>query len=214
MKAGAARLGMAAVVVGAVFVAAAVRLVADGRSELGASDAAWKKGDGVGAAVHARMAARAYVPGAAHMDLAYEKLRDIAEMSERKGDEESALFAWRAILSAAAGSRPFAASSSETRAAAAASVARLSAALTASGRRSSSRPRATPEEPSLVADVVPRAGWGALLVGGAALFWGAGLRLTSRAWDSDGRIVPPHVRMAVAMASGGLLAWLAGLLLV
>ena len=215
MKAGpaAARLGVTALVLLALLAAASVRLVADGRAELAASEAAWKKGDGVGAAVHARNAARAYVPGAAHMELGYERLRGIAESSERRGDTESALFAWRAILSAATGSRPFSAASSEARAAAEAAVARLSAAVLASGRTPSAGRRATAAEATVAADVAPRLGWGALLLVGAGLWWGAGLRLTSRAWSSDGRVVPAQARIAAVMALAGFAAWLGGLLL-
>jgi hypothetical protein len=208
-----ARIGAAVVVVMAVLTAAGVHLVAEGRSELAASDAAWKKGDGIGAAVHARSAARAYVPGASHMDLGYERLRIVAQTSERKGDVEAALFAWRAFLSAATGSRPFGAARGEDRAAAEASVARLSAALSAAGRTPSGGRRAPAVESPVTAELVPRAGWGVLFLGGAALFFGAGARLASRGWGRDGRPVPAEVRVAVVMAVAGFAAWLACLLL-
>jgi hypothetical protein len=196
-----------------VLIAAGLRLVTEGRAELIASDAQWQKGDAIGAAVHARGAARAYVPGAEHMHLGYERLREIAETSERKGDVESALFAWRAISSAAIGSRPFAAASGDARARADASVARLSAAVLASGRPSLAGRRAAAADTSADVDLVPRAGWAVLLLGGAALWCGAGVRLAARGFGDDGRLVTAELRIAGAMASAGLLAWVVGLLL-
>lgn len=211
-RANAARIGAVAVALLTVLVAASVRLVGEGRSELAASDAAWKNGDALGAAVHARSAARAYVPGAAHVDGGYERLRQIAESSEQRGDVESALFAWRAILSAESAARPFSSPSTETHAAAEASIARLSAALITSARTSSTARRAVPEVTLSGANTVPRLGWAALLLAGAALLCAAALRLASRAWGSDGRVVRAEVRVAVVMALAGLVAWIAGLL--
>jgi hypothetical protein len=147
------------------------------------------------------------------MDLGYERLRRIAERSEQKGDVESALFAWRALLSADSSSRPYSAASSEARALAEASVARLSSALLASGRTPSTPRRPFAAESSAEARALPPVGWGALLLGGAALWFGAGVRLARRAWGNDGRLVPTEVRLAAVMGVAGLLAWVAGLLL-
>jgi hypothetical protein len=206
------RLGVGAVVAIAVLAIAGLRLVGEGRAALLASDAALSQGNVTGAVVHARHAARAYVPFAAHVEQGFLKLRDIALNSERRGDTEAALFAWRALLSAAAGTRPFGGVTDRARADAEASVARLSVELRALAR---SGPRVTrePEGESAfsAADVVPRIGWGALLLAGACLWWGAGLRLTSRGWGTDGRLVPGEVRIAGGMAFAGLIAWLTGL---
>jgi hypothetical protein len=207
----AARLGVAAVALSVVLAAGAVRMVSEGRSQLTESDAAWQKGDALGAAVHARSAARALVPGAAHMRLGYERLRQVAEVSERKGDVEAALFAWRAVLSADDASRPFSAASGEARALAEASVARLSAAPLASGRSPSAGRRALAPEIAVSA-ALPGVGWGALLLGGAALWCGAGARLAARGWGDDGRLVRAELRMAAVMALAGLVAWFVGLL--
>src|SRR5262249_25311969 len=84
--------------------AAAFRVVREGRPELAASEAAWAAGDLLAATVHARAAARAYVPFAPHVPLAYQRLRAVAQDCEARGDVESALFAWRAIRTAAIGS--------------------------------------------------------------------------------------------------------------
>jgi hypothetical protein len=216
-KGGAAtRLGVAAVVALAAFGAASMRLVMEARSALAASDAALTKGDAIAAAVHARDAARSYVPFATHMEQGLVKLRDIANKSERKGDAESALFAWRALLAAATSARPFSSDVTEMRAEAQTSIARLSAAMESSASARSGAARGTSTSPpgtdDSVAEVPPLA-WGALLVIGALMWWGAGLRLTSRGWGSDGRLVPREVRIAAVMALAGLLAWVSALLL-
>jgi hypothetical protein len=208
------RLGIAAVVVVAVLGSASVRLVGEGRASLAASDAALAERNFMAAAVHARAAARAYVPWAAHMQRGVLTLGDIAETSERRGDTEAALFAWRALLSAATVTRPFSPVGDKVRADAEASIARLSAEMMTRVRAESRGDRARAAESSITtAAVVPKGGWGALLLAGACLWWSAGRRLTSRGWGSDGRLVPKEIRVGVGMALVGLLGWLTALLL-
>jgi hypothetical protein len=50
---------------------------------------------------HARRAATSYVPGAAHLDLAYSRMRAIAVGAERSREPELALLAWRAVRTSA-----------------------------------------------------------------------------------------------------------------
>jgi hypothetical protein len=211
----AGRLGVGAVVTALILLFAGVRLVGDGRAALTASDAAFARGDVALAVVHARAAARAYVPFAVHMEQGLFKLREIAKKSERAGDTEAALFAWRAVLSVAASTRPFGAVTEKERAEAEAAVARLSAEMRSSARAG---PRARPEGDAETAltggDSVPRLGWAALLLTGAALWLAAGRRLTSRGWGTDGRLAAREVGAAGAMALAGLVAWLTGLWLV
>jgi hypothetical protein len=146
------------------------------------------------------------------MEQGFLKLRDIALKSERTGDTEAALFAWRALLSAAAGTRPFCGITDQARADAEASVARLSAELRALARRGPGVTREPSAESAFSAtDAVPRIGWSALLLTGACLWWGAGLRLTSRGWATDGRLAAREVRAAGGMAFAGLIAWLTAL---
>jgi hypothetical protein len=206
------RLGLGAVVAIAVLAMAGLRLVGEGRAGLAASDAAFSQGDVMAAVIHARDAARAYVPFAAHTEQGFLKLRDIALKTERRGDTEAALFAWRALLSAAAGTRPFSGVTDQARADAEASVARLSAELRALAQGGRGVPQEADARSALrAADVVPRIGWGALLLTGACLWWGAGVRLTSRGWGTDDRLAPREVRVAGGMAFAGLIAWLLGL---
>jgi hypothetical protein len=188
--------------------AAAFRVVAEGRSELAASDAAWASGDALGATVHARAAARAYVPFAPHVQLAYRRLRTVAQDCEARGDVESALFAWRAIRAAAIGSRSILTSHARQRAAADAAILRLAVAP----RSSSPGSRADVEAarsyaPALAGETPPRAPWGVLLVVGALLWAAAGVRLTSRGWDDEGRFVAAAARAPLFLAAAGLAAW-------
>src|SRR6185436_8253579 len=117
---------------------AALRVATVGRAELLASDNAWSAGDASEATVHARRAASAFVPGAAHVPRAYRKLREIAEQSEARGDPEAALFAWRAIRAAAIGSRSWLTAHDGERASADAAISRISAAIRAASARPTS----------------------------------------------------------------------------
>jgi hypothetical protein len=204
----AARLALLLVAAGSLLVPAAMHLTALGRAELAACDLALSQNDVVSAAAHARQAARAYVPGALFTARAYGRLREIAEMSERKGDIESALFAWRAMLSAAAGVRPFtppcdACQRAET------SVARLTAALVrASARPAPASRRAVRAENAADASIeLPGAMSSVLVVAGAILTWGAGLRLARVVEGRRGRAT---VRAAASLALAGVAVWVAG----
>jgi len=83
----------------------AFRAVQRGERELGASERAFDAGQVEQALEHARRAAAAYVPGAEHVDRAYERLRAIARGAERARDPELARVAWAAVRGAAWESR-------------------------------------------------------------------------------------------------------------
>jgi hypothetical protein len=183
--------------------AAGWRLSSLARAELAASDDAWRRGDAAAATVHARGAARAWVPGADHMERAYARLREVATTSERQGDTAAALFAWRAALSARAASRPFS-TCGETCEAAPIAIGRLAAAG-ASARAPSIDPRPR-IVPAVAVDVVPPAHWGAVIVVAAGLMIAAGYRL-ARAFASGAGPVRGEVRAAVALGGAGLAAW-------
>ena len=76
-----------------------------GARELSASDRAFDAGRLELAVQHARRAASAYVPGAAHVEHGYERLRAVARGAERARDVELARAAWRAVRAAATESR-------------------------------------------------------------------------------------------------------------
>ena len=183
-----------------VVAAAAVRIASEGRTELAASDEALGRGDVLGATVHARTAARAYLPFAPHVALAYSRLRSIARDEEGKGDLGAALFAWRSIRAAAIGSRsPWIAHDRERQSAETA-IARLAAPGAAPARDTGSG-----RHPVLEGDAPPHTGWAMLLLAGGGLWIAAGFRATSRAWS---RGMPE--RLSLAMAAGGLVTlWVA-----
>ena len=79
----------------------AFRTVQRGEAELAASERAFDAGRVELALQHARQAAAAYVPGAHHVDDAYERLRAIARGAELARDPELARVAWSAVRSAA-----------------------------------------------------------------------------------------------------------------
>jgi hypothetical protein len=191
-------------------VSASLHLASQGHAELAACDDALRRNDSVAAAVHARHAARADVPFVSYPARAYQRLREIAEMSERKGDIESALFAWRAMTSAAAGERPFDPPCEDGCQRAEASVARLTAALVRVSARTSpaGRRAANLEDPPPAPLRLPGAASGALVVAGAALTWAAGVRM-ARALDARSRAAP--ARAAAGLALAGLVVWVAGL---
>jgi hypothetical protein len=195
---------------GALVGASAVRVVSEGRAELARSETAWESGDVAGATVHARAAARAYVPFASHVDLAYARLRTIARAGEGRGDVESALFAWRAIRAAANGSRSFLTAHARQRDAADTAISRLSA-----------RSRAVPTTPAGGDDdgtkmasraESTRPSWGALLLVGAALWVGAGFRIASPR-SAERKFELRELRVPIVLASAGLvISWIALLL--
>ena len=79
----------------------AFRTVQRGELELAASERAFDAGQVELALQHARRAALAYVPGAPHVDDAYERLRAIARGAELARDPELARLAWSAVRGAA-----------------------------------------------------------------------------------------------------------------
>jgi len=99
------RLGLASVLVLVVFALATLRTLWRGDAEMAASDRAFDQGETALALRHARRAATAYVPGAAHVDAAYARLQALALGAERARDAALAAAAWRAQRSAALESR-------------------------------------------------------------------------------------------------------------
>lgn len=81
----------------ALLVVAGVSLTRRGRAEMDKSDAAFHAGDVRAAAVHAKAAALAYVPGSEHVLLAYERLEAVAKGAESKGDLQVARWAWETL---------------------------------------------------------------------------------------------------------------------
>jgi hypothetical protein len=88
-----------------VFALVAYRVSERGAQELAESERAFDSGR-LGVAVeHARRAATAYVPGAPHVRLAFERLAAVGRGAERTRDLELARRAWRSARAAAIESR-------------------------------------------------------------------------------------------------------------
>jgi len=86
-----------------VVIAAWTSRVSEGRRSLEACDAATKHGDHVEAIVFARAAAEARCPWCQAPELGYARLYAIANDGEARGDDATAVAAWRAVRSAALG---------------------------------------------------------------------------------------------------------------
>lgn len=88
-----------------LFALVTLRTSSRGQTELAASDRAFDAGQLELAVRYARRAAAAYVPGAAHVDAAYARLRAVAVGAERARELELAARAWQAVRAAALESR-------------------------------------------------------------------------------------------------------------
>jgi len=80
---------------------ATLRAVLDGEREIAASDAAFDANDLHGAIQHARRAASAYAPRAAHVERGYARLLAVARGAEATGQPDVAMLAWQAERAAA-----------------------------------------------------------------------------------------------------------------
>jgi hypothetical protein len=166
----------------------AFRTVQRGEHELVASERAFDAGQVELALEHARRAAAAYVPGAEHVDRAYERLRAIARGAERARDPELARVAWAAVRGAAWESRHIWQPRTAELAEADAELARLAGALPAA---------------SIAAR--PSVAWVLALAGGAAcavlgLWWLFGRERSVRPSG-------PGVRVAALSCLLGAAAW-------
>ncbi len=93
-----ASLGLVAFVL--FFVVSGLSLVSRGQEEMSLSDQAFDDGDLRKSIFHARKAALAFVPGAPHVQQAYERLEAIGRGAEAQGDEALARIAWEALRGA------------------------------------------------------------------------------------------------------------------
>ena len=88
------------VLAAAVFVAAWIGRVSEGRKSLAEADAALIRGDRIDAIVFARAAAEARCPLCSAPAAGFAKLESIAHDAEAKSDDATSLTAWRAVRSA------------------------------------------------------------------------------------------------------------------
>jgi hypothetical protein len=181
--------------------------VAQGEDEMTQSDAAFNRGDVRLAAHHARRAAVSYAPGAPHVRAAFQRLEAVARGAEANGEHDVALFAWRAMRSAALETqhvtRPFEAELMLANQA----LARLQvSAATPTTTREAVRLGKIAER-DLERDRTPRASWIALLtlgflaaLGGLGWFSVQGVR-------ADGAIRWSVAKWGASLAILGALCW-------
>lgn len=91
-------LGLLAFVV--LVVVSGVTLTSRGKEEMQRSDGAFHDGDLRTAIFHAKKAALSFVPGADHVERAYQRLEAIGRGAEAQGNEELARIAWEALRGA------------------------------------------------------------------------------------------------------------------
>jgi hypothetical protein len=103
VKTRAARTSLVVAVALVVIVTAWITRASEGRRALDASDSAMARGDRVEAIVLARAAAEARCPLCGAPELGYARLYAIAKDAEMRGDDASAVAAWRAVRAATLG---------------------------------------------------------------------------------------------------------------
>jgi len=183
-----------------------IRVVLEGRSALADGDEALankRPGDAISGW---EAAARWYLPGAPHVDEAYDRLLEFARTHK-------SLTAWRAVRSAARATRslwtPHAAHLAEANAA----IAGLSADDPDAARASSNdRPtRLAWHQDRLADDPRPSPGAAALAIAGI-LCWLVGIGvLVRRGVDARGRLARRPVLVGLAITVMGVVGWAAGL---
>jgi hypothetical protein len=197
-------------VLAGVVAATWVRVVLDGRAELADGDVALAANDVPGALVHLRRAAAAYAPFASHVEVAYDRMRGLAQKAEGRGDYDVALASWRAVRAGSIGSRSILRPGRKQRLEADLAIARIVAAASepaGRGGRSATdlgaaeRRLLAPDPPPFVPWVLVRVV--AVLAGVAAVAWMSRERL------ARGRLLLPLILLGSAMAVFVLGFWAA-----
>lgn len=206
---------IALVIVLAVIGALATRVFVDGRAALAEGDAAVTASDLPTAIARWRRAARWYAPLAPHVEGAYQRLGALATEAEARGDEVTALEAWRAIRSSILAtrwvviSRPALLERANGRIAAL--MARAEGAAADPGKTEPER--AAWHLALLARDEAPSVPWTLLALAGLALWIGGGVHLAWRGFTADDRLdLRPAVRAGLCVLVG-LVAWGLGLYL-
>lgn len=193
---GAAILALAA----AVLLCAWFMRSLEGRHAVEAAAAAAKRGDRVEAIVLARAAAESRCPWCGAPELGYARLEAIAKEAESKGDDATAVAAWRAVRAASLGSALIETSSAR-RERAEAEIARFEHRIdaTAAALGANASPAASEERlrAALATNGVPSGVVFVLLTLGASAFlFGAVRFVRSRRFDATG--------IAIALAGGAI----------
>ncbi len=208
------RVALALVLLLVFLAALTARLVLEGERELAASDRAFDQGDVRAATLHARAAAIAYVPGAPHVNAAYERLVAIATGAEAAGDREIAAAAWRAVRASGNETRHLWTGRAAEVARANQNLARLEALSTEApadmGAETVAERLARLEAEAsgvLEREAAPRAPWLVLLSVAFALAIGGCLVVAARGVAPDGTLVPAGLRWGGVVFVIGAACW-------
>jgi hypothetical protein len=189
------------------------RAVLEGRAALARGDTAAAAADHAEAVTWWRRAARWYVPGAPHVGRAYDRLENLAREAAERGDDQTALAAWRGVRGSILATRsvftPHAHRLDPANRAIAALMARVE------GPRAD--PDATEEErvawhyDLLARDEAPSVFWSIIALLGFGLWLGGGGLFALRGVTADDELVPRRAAWAGAMVALGLIIWMLGL---
>jgi hypothetical protein len=190
------------------------RALWQGMSALAAGDAAMARGDTHEAVERWRRAARWYLPGAAHVTLAYDRLETTALQAQAQGDKNTALAAWRGVRASILATRSFYTPHAHRLEPASERIAALMAELEAADQASASREeRAEWHYELLRRDPAPSVFWSVVALLGFAVWLGGGLLFALRGVTRDDVLVPRTAMYAGVMVASGLLVWMMGLYL-
>lgn len=202
------------VVVAGIVIVAWVSRVSDGKKSLDACDASLKRGDRIEAIVFARAAAESRCPLCSSSEAGYQRLQTIAKEAEGRGEDTTAVAAWRAVRAATLSSVVLDAQGGARRTHADEEIARLEHRIdlaAAAGGGSATSPAASEERlrAMLQASAVPSTMVFLLLAAGGVLFVAGAYRLVRTRSPTASSMSLPDLITAVL----GIGVALAGLLL-
>ncbi|MBI5535509.1 MAG: hypothetical protein HY898_22455 [Deltaproteobacteria bacterium] len=208
-----ARISLVIAVVSAVAAMLTMHALVEGQRELRASGTSLAAGDLEQAVIRARRAASWYVPGAAHVPSAYERMMGVARVAEGRGDPKTALFAWQAVRSAALSTRWVTVPHAKELAIANASIARLSSKMP--------RPQGAAERSDIETerDTLARLSrqehpfvpWVIVLLVGFGMIAGGMTQFGLRAVGPDGALAWKRAQIGLIVAGVGAAAWIVAL---
>ncbi|GAB4560199.1 MAG: hypothetical protein Tsb0020_06670 [Haliangiales bacterium] len=218
------KLAIFALVLGVSLGVVVTRSLWSGVASLAEGDGAHARGEEQAAIVLWRRAARWYVPGASHVGLAYDRLEELAEAAEARGDRDTALAAWRGIRRSILATRSLYVPHRERLEVAnqriAALMATPAAPTPAAGADEPAGDGAdNASEPALAAwhyerlarPLAPSPLWSVIALLGFATWLAGGLLFALRGVSADDQLVPRTAGYAGVLIAVGLIVWLLGL---
>jgi hypothetical protein len=185
----------------------------EGGSAIDKGDEMQRAGDLRGAVTWWRRAARWYVPGAPHVNSAYDRLEQLGHKAEAAGDVNLALLAWRGVRSSILATRSFYTPHSERLEPANRKI----SALMASFEGASADPGKSEEQRTqwhyalLERDESPSVAWSILAILGFLIWVAGGFVFALFAVTAEDELVKKTAALSGAMVGAGLLLWMVGL---